>query len=755
MDRHQSFLFSRMKRTSHNVFGFSSILCSLLYAAGIALCILFLLDVVTHSLALVYRLLIAVVILLASFAVSLFMNRWRKIEPHPYSRQPGFEFLGLYDLKNSEPGKQHDVLPRDEEVAFIRRLLEETIFPQVSVKQALCLTGRSGCGKSTILAFFRQAFQNEYKIYDFSGNYREFHGHMTELFGSNIDLKLQELTHHSKVVFILDQFERYFFLSPDQQRSMRDMIRHLCCKNTAVIISMREEYLANFLKQFDMNNLLSSDEAPGVQPIGVLQSLMNIILKNDGDARPRGFLPRHDASMLWNGFRIKNNLSRHLDSADDSLERICLEQIGATLFYCRNQNEVSSQLGGETYHDSVMESKCRRLFGESGSALYRKHEGQSLIEQQIIFHMAEYHQKILSCPEEDLKRLIEGNNSELFEQYFDAQLSSCSSFFHASRILYLLSQARLHHIAIQTSDIENALFPNLFDRKGHAKLMDNIRQLETLQLIRKNTERSSQEYEIAHDFIASAYLQYCSNSMNRNTKNALDLYLSEYMDEKLTEGFRQKMAHREKAYRQRFYPVATGIAVLFMVLCYFMQRFVYNPWITVWSAANPYGQYVPAFPVFITVVSVIYLCFMYNKVAAYHHDGKAGLCKGIYVVLMLLASSAVFCYPHFLLLDGVDLALAAVNFALLLDSSYRQTCRNELSFYGYKSCMIGLVFGAAHILFFIFNRQFAEYMILIEFIMFTILVAYAFLAHMTLEFLFARMSDASSVRIRQNAGQNT
>ena len=64
MDRHQSFLFSRMKRTSHNVFGFSSILCSLLYAAGIALCILFLLDVVTHSLALVYRVLIAVVILL-------------------------------------------------------------------------------------------------------------------------------------------------------------------------------------------------------------------------------------------------------------------------------------------------------------------------------------------------------------------------------------------------------------------------------------------------------------------------------------------------------------------------------------------------------------------------------------------------------------------------------------------------------------------------------------------------------------------
>ena len=65
--------------------------------------------------------------------------------------------------------------------------------------------------------------------------------------------------------------------------------------------------------------------------------------------------------------------------------------------------------------------------------------------------------------------------------------------------------------------------------------------------------------------------------------------------------------------------------------------------------------------------------------------------------------------------------------------------------------MIGLVFGAAHIVFFIFNRTFDDYMILIEFIMFTILVSYAFLAHMTQEFLFARMADASSETIRQNA----
>ena len=751
MDRQHASYYSRMKRAGHNIFGFSAMMCSLVYALGIAWCLLLLSHVYLRHLPLLVQVLISMAVsVLACAAVLITANR-NRIEIRPYCRQSGFEFLGLYDLKGTESANQHDVLPRDEEIAFMHRLLEETIFPQVSVKQALCLTGRSGCGKSTILAFFRHAFEEQYKIFDFSGNYREFYGHMTALFGSNIDLKIREMTQHSKVIFILDQFERYFSLPSEQQKSVRDMIRHMCCENTAVIISMREEYLADFLKQFDMNNLLASDETAGVEPRGVLQPIINIIEKKGRPTRPHAPLLRLDQTLLWDGYAIKQNSKEYLDAPDRSLGRIVLEQLGATLFYCRNQNEVTSQLGGIAHHDSLMESKCRLLFGEKGTELYKKHEDQTLIEQQMIFHMAEFNQKILSRPEEDLQQLIDGNNNELFEQYFDVQLSSCQSFFHASRVMYLLSQARIHHLSMKTADLEDALFPNLFDKKGHARLMENMDQLEKLQLIRKNTDRSSQEYEIAHDFIASAFLSYCSNSMNRDTKNALDLFISEYMDEKLADAVARKIAHRKQVYPQRFFPIATGIAIGFMVLCYLIERFIYNPWSVLWPGANPYGTYVPAFPLFITVASVIYLCFMYNHVAKYFHGGGSGLCRCIYCILMFLASMAVFAYPHFLLIDGIDLALAAMYFAFLLNGNYRQTCRNELAFYGYKSCMIGLVFGAAHIVFFIFNRTFDDYMILIEFIMFTILVSYAFLAHMTQEFLFARMADASSETIRQNA----
>ena len=155
-----------MKRAGHNIFGFSAMMCSLVYALGIAWCLLLLSHVYLRHLTLPVQVLISMAVsVLACAAVLITANR-NRIEIRPYCRQSGFEFLGLYDLKGTESANQHDVLPRDEEIAFMHRLLEETIFPQVSVKQALCLTGRSGCGKSTILAFFRHAFEEQYKIFD-------------------------------------------------------------------------------------------------------------------------------------------------------------------------------------------------------------------------------------------------------------------------------------------------------------------------------------------------------------------------------------------------------------------------------------------------------------------------------------------------------------------------------------------------------------------------------------------------------------
>ncbi len=748
MEKREVRMAGEAKDMNRNIFDIPNRLFSFLYILSFFLCAFLLCDVFFHHFPSLQRGLAAA--LFISLAVVVFMItdcRKRPVTP-PFCRQPGFEFLGLHDLKNEASLDRRDVLSRKEEAAFMRRVLEETIFPQVSVKQALCLTGHSGCGKSTILAFFKQAYRDEYQIYDFSGNYQEFFGHMQTLFGSNIDQKLKEITYSSKAVFILDQFERYFSLPPEKQNEIRELIRQLCMEKTAVIISLREEYLSDFLLQFNMNDLLSPEGTDSAEPRGVLQELISVIEKNDRGRYSGGYYSRRGNTQVWNGTVVKNNGRIHLEIHGRQSGRIDLEQMGPTLFYCRNQNEVNAQLGGESRRNSILESKCRLLFGERGTALFKKHERESLIEQQIYFHMAEFNQKILSRPDEDLVFFTDSNNSELLKQYFDIQLASCQSAFHASRIMYLLSRARINHIIIKTEDLENALFPEMFSKKGHALYMQNMRQLESLQLIRRNTESGGLEYEIAHDFIASAFLDYCAIGMKRDIQNALDLFISEYMDEKIRAGVPRKIEYRRMAYRQRFYPVLTGCSVALMCLCYLCERFVYNPWMSVWRDMNPYGDYVPAFPLLITAASVIYLCYIYNKIVAYNHSRNRYISRGIYVVLMLLASAAVFAYPHFLFLDGVDLAIAALNMAWLLDKDHRQNSQRELVLYGVKSCMIGSVFAAGHVMFCIFNGQFADYIILTEFIMFTILVVYAFLAHMTQEFLYARMADASSEKVR-------
>ena len=238
-------------------------------------------------------------------------------------------------------------------------------------------------------------------------------------------------------------------------------------KNTGIIVSLREEYLADFLKRFDMNNLLSKEEGQDINPRGILKKMFSVI-ENNADTPPRdSSLLRQIKTTVWKDHSIKNNASVHLDTQ----ARVVTEKMGSTLLYGRNQNEMRFQLNGEISNTSVLESKCRKLFGESdGSALFHKHIQEPLIEQQIIFHMAEFNQKILRYPTEELHAFI-------------------------------------------GKDMEHYLFPNLFEKNGHEQLMKVVKQLETIQLIRKNTEGSELEYEIAHDFIATAYSNYCSTNM--------------------------------------------------------------------------------------------------------------------------------------------------------------------------------------------------------------------------------------------------
>ena len=744
MDRTISSRITKMKRPSHNIYGLNSFKYKVSIALGISIWVSVFFDIAIRSFSLPVQVAIWILTFLTILGITFTIQKERSGNFIPYSRQENFEFLGLYNLNNVNLDKRNDVLTRDEEVEYMHQVLEEIIFPQVSVKQALCLTGPSGSGKSSILTFFNQTYKDKYSIFDFSGNYHEFEGHMVSLFGTHIDKRISELSVAGKVIFILDQFERFFFLSPKEQARIQKIIRCLCRKNTGIIVSLREEYLADFLKRFDMNNLLSESEEKTDVPGGILKKMLSVIeIKTDTDSLVNSFL-RPSKTIIWEDYNIKNNASIHLDTDN----RVVMEKIGATLLYCRNQNEMDVQINGEKSKVSILESKCRKLFGDqSGSLFFNKHINEPLIEQQIIFHMAEFNQKIFLHSEEEINTFIEKNNNELLAQYFDHQLLSCKNYFHASRLLYLLSQARLRQLALKTRDLENYLFPDLFETKGHEQFMNVIEQLEEIQLIRKNTEGSGLEYEIAHDFIASAYLNYCSTNMDRNVKSALDLFIMEYMDDKRKVKFLEKISQRKDVHKHNYYRNVAYFVITTAFISYLVQRFIFNPWTTVWSDFNPYGDYVPAFPLCITVLSVIYIYNMYDKTVKYYRDEKLQRCKFMCILFAILASLAVFAYPHFLFFDGLGLAFSTLNIALLLDQRYRQACRNELLAYGAKSFMMGMVYALIHIFFWVFNNQFADFLIFSEFVMFTILLAYGFFVHMTQEVLYARMSDSSGDKL--------
>ena len=143
---------------------------------------------------------------------------------------------------------------------------------------------------------------------------------------------------------------------------------------------------------------------------------------------------------------------------------------------------------------------------------------------------------------------------------------------------------------------------------------------------------------------------------------------------------------------------------------------------------------------------MIYIFNVYQKVVQFYRGRKETACKVIYAIIMAVAVFANFFYPHGLIFYGLGLALMGANCAFLLNDSYQKASRMEMRNYGLKCSMIGIVFAIVHLIFWAFNRQFPTYIIFVEMAMMVILVVYAYLAHMTREYLYGRRMDASSDR---------
>lgn len=750
MDQKEAKRIKFEKRTGYNVYGVKDrvfwIIAGLLVGATFAS----VLDTMIVSFPLAFRLEaeIALVVLITAFFCVRNAKRGNRVEP--YLRSDGFEFLGLYNIGTVENLESRDILSRKDEAAYIRQTLEDYVFSQKNIKQAVCLTGASGCGKSTILSFFRKMYGQDYEIIDMTDNYLDFRVELERHLGSDMAQEIVKRTQNKKMIFILDQFERYFFLEETKKKDVRDLIMTMSRRNTAIILSMREEYLADLMKEFNVNNLkISGRNRDGSSQTGIINSLVSTVRDAEKNYFTVPEKSRASVSNKWFDGLYKANQHIHLEHAGGAFEDTVLERVGDTIFYCENQNETYDEMGNRIVSTNpVMQSRCERLFGDRGVRFFEKHKAEPLIQQQINFHMAEYEKKRKRSSPEQLQAMFELEDYELINHYFDTQLTSTGDYYNASRILYLLSSARLNQVVMRQEDIEFGLFANQFSEDGHKKLPDVVQALEELQLIRRNIKDSDIEFEIAHDFIAQAYLNYSSSHIDRNVQGALNIYMSEYLDTSKKSGIEEKRKHFIKVRKSHYYRNLTIAFMIIAVVAAILVNFVYNPWLGPWSHWNAYGEVRSLFPLLGTELSIIYLFNMYHKVLRFCRGKKERTCKISYVVVMAGAAVTMLFYPHNMAFVGGFLAVMGFVAAFLLDGTYQRASRMELRNYGLKCAMIGIAFAIFHVVIWAFNYPvMPRYLIVTEMIMICVLVGYAYMAHMTREHLYGRIMDASSERV--------
>ncbi len=708
-----------------------------------------------------------VIIAALIFTVEMLVSQKGKKDITPYSRQKEYNFIGLHDLtKESLDIESRDVISRNEEVHCIENMLENVIFPQHDIKQAVCITGKSGCGKSTILAFFQQQHKDDYNIYNFSGDYNSLRASLEEKFKTyNVDWEIKKIVDNGKkIVFIFDQFERYFFLSSERQLDIRNFISSLCMKNTAIIVSMREEFLAEFLREFDLNDIKSNYKTNDeVEHTGLLRRLVGYIKDSDNYVTIQGSRRRITFSK-WKNEHIKNPEFLHV--SDPEGKRVIIEKTDATIFYCENQNNTKTVAGGKESTSSMLLQKCIAISDDFGESLYSRYHNRPLIEQQIIYHMAEFDSKERGV-NVSFEEFCNMDTQDIIKRYFDIQLCSTGDYFNASR-----TSSRLHQLPMKTREIIIGLHSKQFSKNGDKKAMNVINELEKLQLIKKNSNNSTSEYEIAHDYIATAFLNYSRANLDRNVKVALDIFLADFISQyeknlatkERLQGDARAQNHTntspqnlqlriqdpfEAQNKDRYYKIVTIIFSIIILLTDIVYRFIWNPWEEL-PLANPMEGILPLFMPIHILICMIYFYQIYDKIFKYYSGKNAKFIRTEYLFMGLIASMSELCYPYFIISDGLGLVMIGATATLMLGREYRETSKSAMSSYGIKCVVMGFAFTLAHVMFCLSQEVFPTYILVLETTAISLLVGYAHFSHMTKEYLYGRCMDVSGKKVNLN-----
>lgn len=142
------------------------------------------------------------------------------------------QFAGLYSIEDSTPIKidfNSGLISRETELNCLRNMVCE-IFEKDEIGRSICITGESGCGKSTILNLFENKYGKEFQIYNFSSKYDYLDDYIAD------ELKIEcssdtDKNFGEKTVIIFDQFERFLELSVEKRKEAYEIIKSVSIHN--------------------------------------------------------------------------------------------------------------------------------------------------------------------------------------------------------------------------------------------------------------------------------------------------------------------------------------------------------------------------------------------------------------------------------------------------------------------------------------------------------------------------------------------